>query len=135
MRSLMLAGAMVLGLATGSLAQDPGAIQTVIQGQMDAFIAKDADQAFGFASPMIRGMFGSSENFGAMVSNGYPMIWSPASVKYLGLRKAGTMLLQRIIVTDASGKSFLFDYDMIEVPPDGWKINGVFPVQDESAGA
>ncbi len=135
MRSLMWAGAMVLGLATGSAAQDPGAIQTVIQGQMDAFVAKDANQAFSFASPMIKGMFGSPENFGSMVSGAYPMIWSPASVKYLGMRKAGAMLLQRVLVTDASGKSFLFDYDMVEVPPDGWKINGVYPVPDEGAGA
>jgi Domain of unknown function (DUF4864) len=114
---------------------DSGAIQTVIQGQMDAFTAKDPVAAFTFASPMIKGMFGSPDNFGSMVSSSYPMIWSPTSVKYLGTRQAGAMLLQRVLVTDASGKSFLFDYDMVEVPPDGWKINGVYPVPDAGAGA
>ncbi len=111
------------------------AIRGVIQGQMEAFIAKDAGRAFAFASPMIQGMFGSPDNFGSMVSGGYPMIWSPAAVKYLGLRQAGGMLMQRIMVTDASGKTFLFDYDMVEVPDAGWKINGVYPVPDQGAGA
>ncbi len=84
MRTLMLAAAMLLGLATGAAAQDADPIRSVIQGQMDAFIAKDPVTAFTFASPMIKGMFGSPENFGAMVSSGYPMIWNPSAVKYLG---------------------------------------------------
>ncbi len=135
MRSLMLAGAMALGLATGAVAQDADPIRSVIQGQMDAFIARDPVTAFTFASPMIKGMFGSPENFGAMVSSGYPMIWNPSSVKYLGLREVAGRQIQRVMVTDGTGKTHLFDYDMIEVPPDGWKINGVFPVPDQGAGA
>jgi Domain of unknown function (DUF4864) len=137
MRTVLLAGAMAMGLMTGAVAQDapPDAVRSVIQGQIDAFIARDPVTAFTFASPMIKGMFGTPENFGMMVSSGYPMIWSPSSVKYLGLRDVAGRQIQRVMVTDGAGATFLFDYDMIEVPPDGWKINGVFPVPDQGAGA
>ena len=70
----------VLGfLASPAVSQDmlepnPG-IEDTIRGQMDAFLERDVAQAFTFASPNIQGMFGSAENFGRMVENGYPMVW------------------------------------------------------------
>lgn len=140
MRSLIFCvalGLSSLGAVPDALAQDASdqAIRGVIQGQMDAFTAKDPGLAFTYASPMIKGMFGTPDNFGAMVQSGYPMIWSPAAVRYLGLREAGGRLIQRIMVTDATGATHLFDYDMVEVAGEGWRINGVYPVPDQGAGA
>jgi hypothetical protein len=37
-------------------------------------------------------------------------------------------------VRDADGSIFLFDYEMVAMP-DGWRINGVFPVRDSGVGA
>lgn len=136
MRRVLLAVAVVAGLAGAGVAQDAEApaIQGVIQNQMDAFLKENSAEAFNFASPMIQGIFGSPGNFGAMVRNSYPMIWKPSSVQYLGLRKENGLLLQRVLVKDASGAIFLFDYEMVP-QPDGWRINGVFPVREGGAGA
>ncbi|MFM2355317.1 MAG: hypothetical protein RLZZ528_1053, partial [Pseudomonadota bacterium] len=76
-------------------------IQGVIQSQIEAFLAKDEGLAFSFATPMIKGMFGSPAVFGDMVRRGYPMIWAPSDVEYLGLRAEGGRTLQRVLVRDA----------------------------------
>ncbi|MFM2356250.1 MAG: hypothetical protein RLZZ528_1986, partial [Pseudomonadota bacterium] len=34
----------------------------------------------------------------------------------------------------ADGSIFLFDYEMVAMP-EGWRINGVFPVSDSGVGA
>jgi hypothetical protein len=110
------------------------AIQTVIQGQFDAFIAKDVTGAFEFASPMIKGIFGSAENFGTMVQQGYPMVWNPAQVRMLELRTVAGNLWQRVMVTDQAGRTHLLDYQMVETP-DGWEINGVQLLPAAGVGA
>lgn len=74
---------MVCFLASASPAQTAGddAIRDTIQSQIDAFRRDDFDAAFEFASPSIRQMFRTPENFGAMVRNGYPMVWRPDDVR------------------------------------------------------
>ena len=109
-------------------------IESTIQGQFDAFIAGDAERAFAFASPTIKGIFGSSENFGAMVRQGYPMVWDPADVQMLDLRREGAKLSQRVMVTDQGGRTHILDYDMLETA-DGWQIDGVQLLQQSGVGA
>lgn len=110
------------------------AIQAVIADQMQAFRDGDAGAAFAFASPTIQGMFGGdASRFGRMVATGYPPIWQPGAVTFLGQRRVEGQPVQRLMVAGPDGALHLFDYEMIEV--DGlWRINGVFPVQGE-AGA
>ena len=45
--------------------------------------------AFDYASPTIRGIFGSPDRFGAMVQQGYPMVYRPSEVRYLERREFG----------------------------------------------
>jgi len=99
-------------------------IQNTITRQIDAFKIDDFREAFTFASPMIQGIFRTPENFGRMVSQGYPMVWRPAEVQYLDLREEDGVLIQKVMITDQDGTVHLLDYRMIETP-DGWKINGV----------
>ncbi|MCX7889214.1 MAG: DUF4864 domain-containing protein [Rhodobacteraceae bacterium] len=113
---------------------DAPAIRGVIRSQVDAFLREDAATAFTFASPTIRGIFGTPDAFGLMVRRGYPMIWAPESVEFLGLREVAGRPYQRVLFRDAAGAIFLFDYEMVK-GPDGWKINGVFPVAPDAAGA
>jgi hypothetical protein len=110
------------------------AIETVIQQQFDAFRAEDVGTAFSFASPNIKGMFGTPENFGRMVRNGYPMVWRPAKVQFLGLRKVAGNLWQRVMVTDQAGRTHLLDYQMVETAQ-GWQINGVQLLPQAGVGA
>ena len=109
-------------------------IQSTISGQIEAFRADDFDQAFSFASPNIRGMFGTPDNFGLMVRRGYPMVWRPGDLKFLELRDEQGLLWQKVMVQDQDGTFFVLDYQMIETS-DGWRINGVYLVQAPQVGA
>lgn len=127
----------VLGLALvlGAPARaDEAAIAAVIGAQMEAFRAGDPAAAFDHASPTIRSLFGTAENFGRMVATGYPTIWQPGPVRFLGLREEGGRLQSRVEVTDATGRRHYFDYEMVQTDS-GWKINGVRPVAGIDIGA
>jgi hypothetical protein len=127
MRDLFIATILSLGLAGSAVAQGSapkGAIESVIDRQFQAFRADDFDRAFTFASPTIRSIFGTSDTFGAMVRNGYPMVHRPAGVQFLDLRESDGELWQRVQIRDAQGRFHLLDYQMIETE-DGWKINAV----------
>jgi len=99
-------------------------IRTAIQGQIDAFLADDFVRAFTYAAPNIKTIFGTAENFGAMVTQGYPMVHRPADVRMLELREVAGNLWQRVMITDQQGRTHMLDYQMIETS-DGWQINGV----------
>lgn len=99
-------------------------VRSVISSQIDAFLEDDFVTAFDFASPMIQGMFGTPERFGAMVRNGYPMVWRPADVEFLSTEDRDGAVIQNVRITDGTGRLFLLEYEMIETE-DGWLINGV----------
>ncbi|MDG1118976.1 MAG: DUF4864 domain-containing protein [Flavimaricola sp.] len=124
MRRFLAACAMLLALAGMVRAQDSGAIEDVIGGQLEAFNQRDVEMAWTYASPMIQGMFGNSANFGMMVQRGYPMVWTNSDVRYLELREIGGRLWQKVMVRDENGGLHILDYQMIETE-NGWQINGV----------
>lgn len=118
--------------ARADLARVP-ALENVIQDQLDAFQQDDFATAFTFASPNIKGLFGTSDRFGQMVRSGYPMVWRPADVRYLSLRQEAGQLWQRVMITDQAGALHFVDYQMIDTD-DGWQINGVQLVRGPAAG-
>ena len=109
-------------------------IQSTIQSQLDAFLVDDYAKAFTFASPMIKGIFGTPNNFGTMVQQGYPMVARHGAVQMLELRSVAGNLWQRVMITDTMGRTHLLDYMMIETA-EGWQINAVqlLPAQDVGA--
>lgn len=123
-------------LAMPAFAQDSRntGIQKTITDQIDALRAEDFARAFSFASPTIKALFLTPENFGAMVQNGYPMVADPSAVKMLGLRDVAGGLWQRVMVTDREGRTFMLDYQMVEAP-DGWQINAVHLLPEAGVGA
>ncbi|MFN7052323.1 MAG: DUF4864 domain-containing protein [Gemmobacter sp.] len=117
----------LLALPLQAQEREPGiapGIAPVIEGQMQAFRAGDVAGAFAFASPSIQSIFGSAENFGRMVAQGYPMVWQPGAVRMLGQQDQPGMVLQRVLVTDAEGRGHVLEYQMLETA-EGWLINGV----------
>lgn len=125
-------------LAAPALADDTGragsAIERVIGNQIAAMRQDDFASAFSYASPGIQGMFQTSDNFGAMVRNGYPMVWHPAAVKYLGVHDADGRPTERVMVVDPGGRAWLLDYHMIEAGG-SWRIDGVEILPPQGAGA
>jgi Domain of unknown function (DUF4864) len=125
---------MVAACLAGPAAAQEEPIQRTIQSQLDAFVKDDFATAFTFASPMIKGMFGTAENFGMMVTQGYPMVHRPSGVKMLELRTVAGNLWQRVMITDVEGRTHLLDYMMVETP-DGWQINAVQLLPSPDVGA
>lgn len=123
MRRWLIALSLSLGLASGAFAQD-AEIEANIAAQIQAFKADDFATAFTYASPGIQRLFQNPDNFGAMVRNGYPMVWRPAEVRYLELREVAGALWQKVMIVDGSGQVHILDYQMIQ-QENGWKINGV----------
>jgi hypothetical protein len=128
------AALLALILATAAPAQTADGIEMTIRSQMDAFLADDFATAFTFASPTIKGIFGTPDNFGAMVRQGYPMVHRPSDVRMLERRAVGGTTVQRVMVTDAAGRTHVLDYQMIETPQ-GWQINGVQLLPGVGVGA
>jgi hypothetical protein len=133
MRNGLYAVLLATVLALPATAQE-APIQETIQSQIDAFLADDFARAFTFASPNIKGMFGTPENFGAMVKNGYPMVYRPADVQMMDLREVAGNLWQRVRITDQAGAGWYLDYMMIETA-EGWQINAVQLLPAPDVGA
>lgn len=133
MLRMVMALGVALVLAMPAAAQDVE-IRGVISEQIEAFEADDFERAFTFASPTIRQIFRTPDNFGRMVVQGYPMVWRPAELRYLDLRKEGGTYRQRVMITDAEGRRHLLEYRMLQTE-NGWKINGVQILKAPGVGA
>ncbi|MGC9420125.1 MAG: DUF4864 domain-containing protein [Rhodovulum sp.] len=122
----ILAGLVLALTLAAPLRADPAAdaVQGVISNQIEAFRADDFATAFGFASPGIQRIFRTPERFGQMVRNGYPMVWRPQELRYLGIEGAGDARRQVVEITDAGGQVHRLEYSMIRTP-EGWRIDGV----------
>jgi len=120
--------------ATAAIAQDNAAIEDVIGSQLQAFNDRNVEEAWAYASPNIKRLFGSPGNFGTMVQQGYPMVWDNAEVRFLELRDVSGFLWQKIMLRDRSGALHILDYQMIETSQ-GWQINGVQLLPAPDVGA
>jgi len=76
---LLLAVLLLVSPVAAVAEGETDAFRTVIQSQLDAFQRDDEAAAFAQASPMIKGMFRTPENFMAMVIQGYPQVYRPQS--------------------------------------------------------
>ncbi len=124
MRAIFLALFLSLVVALPKAEAQEADIQGVISNQIDAFKADDFNTAFTFAHPSIQGIFQTPENFRRMVTQGFPMVWRPADVEYLGLTQEAGRTLQQVQITDAKGRVYVLEYSMA-LTENGWRINGV----------
>jgi Domain of unknown function (DUF4864) len=133
MRRLLLSAVFILSLAVQGFAQAPateigvadrGAIKTVIESQIAAFRRDDGPGAFAFASPAIKRMFGTPENFMDMVRGGYPQVYRPSSVSFGDLLRADGALVQLVDIVGPDGVPVIAVYEMERQPDGTWQING-----------
>lgn len=115
--------AVFLMISGAADAQD-NTIEDVITDQLQAFNDRDIAGAWEHASPMIKGMFQTPENFGRMVETGYPMVWDNSDVRFLDADEFGAATRQEVQIQGPDGLFYILDYTMIQTP-DGWQINGV----------
>jgi len=122
---------LILGLAAPSFAQDlsaadRSAIRDVIQGQVDAFQRDDGAGAFGYASPTIRGMFGTSEIFMDMVRQGYQPVYRPRVFDFREIVTLQGQVTQKVHVVGPDGKPVTAFYPMTQLPDGTWRIDGCY---------
>ena len=111
-------------LAAPIAAADEKKIQSVVQAQLDAFAADDAKRAFSYAAPSIRKMVGTADNFMAMVRQGYPAVYRPASVQFLKPESIDNEVVQRLQLTDGQGDHWIATYTMERQKDKSWRISG-----------
>ena len=123
MKTAISAAAFVAVTALSAQAQG-AEIRGTISQQFEAFKADDFATAFTFATPTLQQFFQNPQNFGQMVTKGYPMVWRPAAVDYLELREEGGAFFQKVQITDAKGRFHILEYRMMQTSK-GWRIGGV----------
>jgi alpha-D-ribose 1-methylphosphonate 5-triphosphate diphosphatase PhnM len=116
-----------MSLMVGSVQAEPtrnADIEKVIDQQLQAFQADDFKAAFEFAAPSIQKKFGTPEKFGFAVIHGYPMVWRPTEVQYIGVEQYTGQALQKVMITDRHKTLHLLIYQMLPLDQ-GWRIGGV----------
>ena len=113
-----------LSMSTLLFADEKADIQSTISDQLRAFASDNFIEAFTHASPGIKDIFGTVENFSNMVKKGYPMVWRYNNFEFLNLEETPQGYSQLVRITDQNDKLFLLKYFMKNVAGI-WKISGV----------
>jgi hypothetical protein len=131
--ALLLLALAVVPAAAQETAQDPAlseadraAIRDVIGRQVEAFRRDDGDSAFGFASPNIQRMFGSSDIFMDMVRQGYQPVYRPRVFDFREIVDLHGQPAQKVHVVGPDGRPVTAFYPMTRLPDGSWRIDGCF---------
>ena len=137
-RGILVTGIAIASLTGGSAIAGPvsdadarGA-RAVIEAQLEALAAGDAELAFSYASPSIRMQFGDATSFAAMVVQGYPMVIRPAEVAFLRSEALEGMVIQTVFLRDQAGRSWLATYQVQRQSDNTWRVNGCAVVPSDS---
>ena len=105
-------------------ADDRATVRLVIEGQLAAFAADDAERAFSYASPNIQKTFITARNFMDMVRIAYPVVYRPASLSFQVPVMDKEEVWQTVQMRDAAGMDWTALYTLQRHPNGVWKING-----------
>lgn len=102
------------------------AAQSVIDSQIQAFLADNNAAAYSHAAPTIKKMFPTVDAFMDMVTNGYKPVWKPQNYQFgKSAEIDDRQILQQVLVTGPDGKDYEAIYTL-RLQDDGtYKINGV----------
>ena len=137
-RSFAIALGMVaqLAAATAACAEEPvDTARTIIREQITAFLQDDAETAYSFASPAIRGKFPDNESFFEMVKRGYQPVYRPGNFAFGRSKVVGDQVLQEVLISAPDGKDWTAVYELVKQPDGSYKINGVMILQSASGPA
>ena len=119
----LLGGASAARAGTLS-ASDEKAIIAVVQSQLDAFAAEDAEKAFSYAAPNIRALLGTAANFLEMVRSQYDIVVHPASVVFFKPKGDGAVSVLKVQMTDEDGDVWNATYTLQRQKNRQWRITG-----------
>ncbi|WP_104664047.1 DUF4864 domain-containing protein [Ensifer adhaerens] len=131
-RSFVVAFGLVAPLAGGGAAFADEPVDTaraIIQQQIAAFLHDDAEAAYSFASPAIRGKFPDKATFFDMVKRGYQPVYRPGNFAFGRSKVVGDQVLQEVLISAPDGKDWTAVYELLKQPDGSYKINGVMILQ------
>ena len=138
-RALLAAGlALVVAGPTSAAAlaaQDAKDVRAVVEAQLRAMAAGDAERAFSYAAPAVRAQFGDAQRFMAMVAGSYPMVIRPAAtVFFQPTLDADGDVLQVVQLRDGAGKLWRASYLLARQSDSQWRIAGCVVGPGTAAG-
>lgn len=129
---------LVVALTVGSLIMDAWAqsgqklspalqmtAESVIGGQISAFRAGDHEEAYSYAAPSIRQIFGSTDRFIGMVKKGYGAIYGARNWSFGRGEARGDALVQEVLLVGPQGKDWVALYTLRKQADGSWRIAGV----------
>lgn len=131
----LLAMCLAFASAAGAAAELPEAqakaVRAVVEAQLDAFAADDAERAFSYAAPSIHKMFGNAPTFMAMVLGRYGMLVKPESLLFLLPESTQGQVIQAVLLRDSAGRLWRATYRLEPTDDAGWRINGCVVEPDD----
>lgn len=140
-RLLSLLGLLAVLAAFPALAQpavseaDRSTIRDIIRSQVEAFRRDDGEAAFGYASPAIRGLFGTSDVFMDMVRQGYRPVYRPRVFDFAEIVSLHGQITQKVHVIGPDGRPVTAFYPMTRLPDGTWRIDGCYLQAPEDRSA
>ena len=96
----------------------------MVQAQLKAFAADDAKKAFSFASPKLRQMLGTPDNFMSMVRSRYEVVYRPSSTTFFKPSGSGNEAFLKLQLTDADSTIWIATYSLQRLKNRAWVITG-----------
>jgi hypothetical protein len=116
--------------------RDARAVRAVIEAQLQAFTAGNAERAFSFASAAVRAKFGEAETFMSMVLAGYPMLVQPAATSFFVPESTdGVVVVQKVQMRDRAGRLWMATYRLQLQANASWRINDCAVMPDTASSA
>ena len=127
-KAAVFAACLVGASATFAVAEDSASdpvAQSIIDNQIKSFRTGDFEQAFSHASPNLKKMFGSVDNFIRMVRSGYGPIYGAQSWAFGRSRSISGTLYQEVQLVGPNGNNWTAVYSLQKQADGSWKITAV----------
>jgi len=120
---------LVISVPLACAAEPVDTAQSIIQSQIEAFLNDDAETAYSFASPQIKGKFPDKTIFFDMVKRGYAPVYRPGNFAFGRSKVEGDTVVQEVLISGPDGKDWTALYFLVKQPDGTYKINGVQMLQ------
>lgn len=109
------------------------AIEMVIDGQLQAFVADDWAGALEFATPSFRDRF-DADDLGTMIEQSFPIVANQVEADHHDCLVAGREARVLSTVTDEAGDAVALTYLMESADGQTWLIGGAVPTEPVDDG-
>jgi hypothetical protein len=124
MRAAILIVVLLFGFAVPATADDIADAQGIIQSQAEALSRDDADAAYSFAAPAIKGMFRDADSFMTMVRAGYAPVYRNKRFSFGSSKTVDGVVMQEVDIVDADGGAWTARYTVERQRDGSLKITG-----------